>query len=212
MTSKKKRTAAPLVAAHLGGIQRALLEGDKRPAFLAFLDGHMPAKQGIYALYDKKGGLYYAGKASDLPARLNQHLKDRHGDSWDRMTLFMVEKKANVGQLEAVVVAAARPPGNKQKPKIGKDLRRNLRQYLKKDAAVQIDAAVYPDKEGPADALAKRITTKKLRKVSQARLAAVLGISQPRISKLFKQNAIRQYIREAGKRDAVLLLLQKAAR
>jgi hypothetical protein len=44
-----------LVAAHLGGIQRALLEGDKRPAFLAFLNDHLPAKQGIYALYDKKG-------------------------------------------------------------------------------------------------------------------------------------------------------------
>jgi hypothetical protein len=27
---------------------------------------------------------------------------------------------------------------------------------------------------------------------------------------LFKNNAIRRYIREAGKRDAVLLLLQKA--
>ena len=212
MARKKKHTVASLVAAHLGGIQRALLEGDKRPAFLAFLDGHLPAKQGIYALYDKKGGLYYAGKASDLPSRLNQHLKDRHGESWDRMTLFMVAKKANVAQLEGLVIAAARPPGNKQKPKIGQDLRRSLRQYLKKDAALQIDAAVYPDKKGPADALAKRITTKKLRTVSQARLAAVLGISQPRVSNLFKKNAIRKYIREAGKRDAVLLLLQKAVR
>ena len=212
MARKKKHTVASLVAAHLGGIQRALLEGDKRPAFLAFLDGHLPAKQGIYALYDKKGGLYYAGKASDLPSRLNQHLKDRHGKSWDRMTLFMVAKKANVAQLEGLVIAAARPPGNKQKPKIGQDLRRSLRQYLKKDAALQIDAAVYPDKKGPADALAKRITTKKLRTVSQARLAAVLGISQPRVSNLFKKNAIRKYIREAGKRDAVLLLLQKAVR
>jgi hypothetical protein len=212
MAQRQKRKTPSLIASHLRGIKRALLEGDKRPAFLAFLHSHLPARHGIYALYDKKGRLYYSGKASDLPARLNQHLKDRHGDSWDRMTLFMVSRQANVSQLEGLVIAAARPPGNKQKPKIGQDLRRSLRQYLKKDAAIQIDAVVYPDKQGPADALARRITTKKLREVSQARLAGVLGISQPRVSGLFKNNAIRKYIREAGKRDAVLLLLQKARR
>jgi AraC-like DNA-binding protein len=212
MASKRKRTIASLIAGHLGGIKRALLEGDKRPAFLAFLDTSLPAKQGIYALYDKKGRLYYSGKAADLPSRLNQHLKDRHGDSWDRMTLFLVAKTANVAQLEGLVIAAARPPGNKQKPKIGQDLRRSLRKYLRRDAALQIDAVVYPDKQRPADALSRRITTKKLRAVSQARLADVLGISQPRVSTLFKKNAIRKYIREAGKRDAVLLLLQKAKR
>lgn len=212
MPRKRKRTSRSLISAHLGGIRRALLEGEKRPAFLAFLDSNLPAKQGIYALYDKKGRLYYSGKASDLPKRLNQHLKDRHGESWERMTLFLVAKTTNVAQLEGLVVAAARPPGNKQKPKIGQDLRRNLRQYLRRDAELQIDDAVYPERQNPSDALARRITTKKLRAVGQARLARVLGTSQPRVSQLFKKNAIRQYIREAGKRDAVLLLLQKARR
>jgi predicted XRE-type DNA-binding protein len=43
--------------------------------------------------------------------------------------------------------------------------------------------------------------------------SGVLGITQPRVSQLFRTNAIRRYIREAGKRDAVLLLLlQKAKR
>jgi excinuclease UvrABC nuclease subunit len=68
---------------------------------------------GIYALYDKKGRLYYAGKASDLPRRLNQHLKDRHRDSWDRMTLFLVGDSANVAALEGLLIATAKPPGNK---------------------------------------------------------------------------------------------------
>jgi hypothetical protein len=194
----------------LRGIRRALLEGDKRPAFLAFLQTH-GIKHGIYALYDKKGRLYYSGKASDLAKRLNQHLKDRHGDSWELMTLFLVANTADVAQLEGVVVAAARPPGNKQKPKIGQDLRKSLRRYLQHDALVQIDEAVYPDRKSRKDTLAKHITTKKLRKVSQSKLAATLGITQPRVSVLFKQNSIRQYIREAGKRDAVLLLLEKAA-
>jgi GIY-YIG catalytic domain len=212
MPRKKQRSSRSLISAHLGGIKRALLEGEKRPAFLAFLDSNLPVKQGIYALYDKKGRLYYSGKASDLPKRLNQHLKDRHGESWERMTLFLVAKTTNVAQLEGLVIAAARPPGNKQKPKLGQDLRKTLRQYLRRDAQLQIDDAVYPERHNPSDALARRITTKKLRAVSQARLASVLGITQPRVSQLFRKNAIRQYIREAGKRDAVLLLLQKARR
>lgn len=206
-----KRSAGSLISGHLGGIKRALLEGEKRPAFLAFLESHAVA-HGIYALYDKKGRLYYSGKASDLASRLNQHLKDRHGESWECMTLFLVAKAANVAQLEGLVVAAARPPGNKQKPKLGQDLRKSLRRYLRQDANQQIDEAVYPDREPDKGALARRITTKKLHSISQARLARTLGITQPRVSVLFKRNEIRRYIREAGKRDAVLLLLQKARR
>ena len=212
MASKRKRKSRSLISAHLSGIKRALLEGEKRPAFLAFLDSSLPAKQGIYALYDKKGRLYYSGKASVLPKRLNQHLRDRHGESWELMTLFLVANTANVAQLEGLVVAAARPPGNKQRPKIGQDLRRSLQQYLRRDAQLQIDDAIYPERHSSSDPLARRITTKKLRAVSQERLARVLAISQPRVSQLFKTNAIRQFIREAGKRDAVLLLLQKAKR
>lgn len=212
MARKRKRSASSLISGHLGGIRRALLEGEKRPAFLAFLDSTLPARHGIYALYDKRGRLYYAGKASDLPKRLNQHLKDRHGESWERMTLFLVSRTTSVAHLEGLVIAAARPPGNKQRPKIGQDLRRSLRQYLRRDANMQINDAVYPERQRPADMLARRITTKKLRTVGQARLARVLGISQPRVSQLFRMNAIRQFVREAGKRDAVLLLLQKSKR
>jgi hypothetical protein len=210
--NKSTRRPRSLISTHLGGIKRALLEGEKRPAFLAFLESNLPVRQGIYALYDKKGRLYYFGKASDLAKRLNQHLKDRHGESWDRMTLFLVSKAANVAQLEGLVIAAAQPPGNKQRPKIGQDMRRALYKYLRHDAVAQIVDAVYSERQKSADSLARRITTKKLRTVKQTRLARVLGISQPKVSQLFKRKAIKQYIREAGKRDAVLSLLQKAAK
>jgi predicted XRE-type DNA-binding protein len=161
-------------------------------------------------LYDEKGRLHYTGKATDLPRRLNQHLKDKHGDSWDRMTLFLVGDSANVSELEGLLVATARPPGNKQKPKIGHDLRKRLRTYLKKDAVLQIDQAIYPERQNKADVLSGRITQKKLRTVSQKELAKVLGTSQPRVSQLFKNGEIRKYILEAGKRDAVLILLEDA--
>ncbi len=62
MPRKRRGTSRSLISAHLGGIRRALLEGEKRPAFLAFLGSNLPAKQGNYALYDKKGRLYYSGR------------------------------------------------------------------------------------------------------------------------------------------------------
>src|SRR5262245_30643604 len=128
MAQRKRKTQPPLISGHLGGIKRALLEGEKRATFLDFLNRELPARQGIYALYDKKGRLYYTGKASDLAKRLNQHLRDRHGESWDRMTLFHVVNSANVAELEGLVVATARPRGNKQRPRIGQDLRKRLSQ------------------------------------------------------------------------------------
>jgi uncharacterized protein YyaL (SSP411 family) len=206
---KNARRSRSLIGSHLGGIKRALLEGEKRPAFLEFLNQHAPAARGLYSLYDKKGRLYYTGKASDLQQRLNQHLKDKHGDSWDRMTLFTVNDSANVGELEGLIIATANPPGNKQRPKIGQDLRKSLRRHLRDDATVQIDQAIYPERSKSPDKLLGKITTKRLKQVSQSKLATVLGISQPRVSQLFSRSELRSYIREAGKRDAILSLLQK---
>lgn len=211
MARERKRSHS-LIVSHLGGIKRALLEGEKRAAFLDFLSQYASAARGLYALYDKRGRLYYTGKASDLQQRLNQHLKDRHGDSWDRMTLFVVSDSANVGELEGLVIATAKPPGNRQKPKIGQDLRKALRHHLRDDATVQIDQAIYPERTKTTDRLFERITTKRLREVGQSKLAAVLGISQPRISQLLKRGEIRSYIREAGKRDTILSLLQKTGK
>ena len=109
------------------------------------------------------------------------------------------------------MIAAAEPPGNTQKPRIGQDLRKNLQRYLRRDANDQIADAIYAERPDQVDKLAKRITIKKLSRISQSRLARVLGISQPRVSQLIKRKLIRKYIRQAGKRDAVLLLLQKAS-
>jgi hypothetical protein len=213
---KNRKTQASLVKSHLGGIKRALLEGEKRPAFLEFLR-QIGDRRGIYALYDKKGRLNYVGKASDLPKRLDQHLKDKHADNWDQMTLFFLGDSANVVELEGLIVAAAKPPANKQKPRIGSDKRVALRKFLKHDAIKQIDQVIYPNrKEAEAqDTLLGRITPKKLRTLTQSQLAAALGISQGRISQIIAEdpkhyNVLRKYIQEAGRRDSILLLLQKA--
>lgn len=213
--SQKKRTRPEsLVRSHLREIKRALLEGEKRPAFLAFLE-QTDDRRGLYTLYDSKGGLYYVGKASDLPKRLDQHLKDKHASSWDQMTLFFLSDSANVAELEGLVVAAAHPHGNAQKPKIGTDLRKELRNFLKQDAVKQINQVIFPNKKEKKDELLGRITPKKLKSIQQKKLAGILGISQGRVSQLISDEpknytTLRRYIKEAGRRDSVLLLMQKA--
>lgn len=214
-TKQRKRRMQAVVTSHLSNVKRALLEGDKRLAFLEFLN-ETDDRRGLYALYDSKGRLYYAGKASDLPKRLEQHLKDKHADSWDRMSLFFLSKSANVSELEGLIVASAKPGGNRQKPRLGTDLRRTLRKSLKQDALGQIDAMIYPEKK-QSDKLSGRITPKKLRKVTQTRLAAVLGITPARVNQLMSSDRkglrdLRAYIKEGGHRDKVLLLLQQTKR
>jgi hypothetical protein len=210
----RKRPAEPLVLSHLRGIKRALLEGEKRPVFLEFLRQN-DDRRGLYTLYDRKGRLHYAGKASDLPRRLDQHLNDRHAESWDEMTLFFLAGSADIAELEGLIVAATNPPGNKQKPRVGADKRKELRAFLKQDAMAQIDRVVYPRKKEPDDELSGRITPKKLKTIKQAKLASVLGITQGRVSQLVNAEPhhytqLRKYIKDAGRRDSVLLLLQKA--
>jgi hypothetical protein len=208
-----RKPSRSLITSHLRGIKRALLDGEKRPAFLEFLNQSRD-RRGVYALYDKRGRLYYAGKASDLPKRLDQHLGDRHAEGWDQMSLFFVTGSANVPELEGLIVATAKPPENKQKPKIGRDLRRDLRRYLRHDAVLQIDQAIYPGHRQKPDILSGRITPKRLKNLSQAKLATALGISQGYVSHLINEDkknlrTLRRYIRDAGRRDGVLLLLQK---
>jgi hypothetical protein len=132
---------------------------------------------------------------------------------------FFLTDSADIAELEGLLVAAAHPPGNKQKPRIGSDRRRELKRFLRQDAMEQIDQVVYPHKIHPSkqeglDTLEGRITPKKLRNVKQAKLAAVLGITQGRVSQLVNAEpnnltVLRKYIQEAGRRDSVLLLLQK---
>jgi predicted XRE-type DNA-binding protein len=78
----------------------------------------------------------------------------------------------------------------------------------------QIDHVVYPRKKERNDVLSVRITAKKLKGIKQAKLASVLGVTQGRISQLVNEEpnhyaALRKYIQDAGRRDSVLLLLQK---
>jgi hypothetical protein len=130
------------------------------------------------------------------------------------MTLFYLSEAADIAELEGLIIAAANPPGNKQKPHLGSDKRKELARFLKQDAMAQIDLVVYPRKRERNDVLSVRITAKKLKGIKQAKLASALGVTPGRISQLVSAEpnhytVLRKYIQDAGRRDSVLLLLQK---
>ena len=84
-------------------------------------------KAGIYALYNRDK-LYYVGLASNLMARLNQHLKDRHQRKWDKFSVYFTKNDEHMKELESLFLRIFKPPGNKVIGKFGGSI--NLRREL----------------------------------------------------------------------------------
>lgn len=126
---------AQLVCQHLEGISRDALERHQK-----IIRQYVRGRQGIYALY-KRGKLYYVGLATNLRSRLRNHLKDRHGDSWDGFSVYLTIGDHHLHELESLILRTVKPVGNKQKGKFAKseDLRRRFRRDLKQSALAQVD-------------------------------------------------------------------------
>ena len=122
----KRRTQ--LVCQHLENISRQALERHQD-----IIGQYARGRQGIYALY-RRGKLYYVGLATNLRNRLKQHLKDRHGGSWDQFSVYLTVGDNHLRELEALMLRTVKPSGNKQKGKFAKseDLRRRFRRDIKK--------------------------------------------------------------------------------
>ena len=92
---------------HLKEISRALLEGENREKFVAFLRDH--ERQGLYALYKKNGELYYVGRASNLLQRLGTHTSDLHGKRWDKLAIYIIDEKLKLHDVESLLIAVSKP-------------------------------------------------------------------------------------------------------
>ena len=126
---------AQLVCQHLENISRAALE-EHQEIVRQFVRG----RQGVYALY-RKGKLYYVGLATNLRNRLKHHLKDRHGSSWDRFSVYLTIGDHHLRELEALMLRVMKPTGNKQTGKFARseDLRLRFRRAMHADALATID-------------------------------------------------------------------------
>ena len=69
--------------------------------------------------------------AGDLRWRLNQHLRDHHGQSWDRFSVYLTIGDRHLKELESMILRVVRPKGNKVIGHFQKS--ENLRSRLKKD-------------------------------------------------------------------------------
>ena len=179
---------AQLVCQHLENISREALEEHQE-----IIRQYVRARQGVYALY-RKGKLYYVGLATNLRNRLKHHLKDRHGQSWDRFSVYLTIGDTHLRELEALILRTVKPKGNKQKGKFAKseDLRRRFRRDIKHRVLAQLDG-LFND-ERPCQKKQKEFVEKGGRTPA---LAAY--ISGPLILKArFKGHYIKARVRRDG--------------
>jgi len=117
---------APLVSQYLERISRDAVE-----KYQFLFKQYVKRRQGVYALY-KKRRLHYVGLASDLRWRLHQHLRDHHGHSWDRFSVYFTIGETHLKELETLILRiTGKPPGNKNKGKFKES--ENLKRKLKRD-------------------------------------------------------------------------------
>jgi hypothetical protein len=97
-------------------------------------------RNGVYALYRRKK-LYYVGLARDLRGRLRQHLKDKHGESWDRFSMYLTVGDDHIRELESLVLRIVRPSGNRQVGRFARaqNLRRDFARRVRQDARDRLD-------------------------------------------------------------------------
>jgi RAMA domain-containing protein len=145
------RRKVALVSEYLEGISRAALA-----EYQQFFRERTRKRHGVYALYRGKR-LYYVGLARDLRGRLRQHLKDRHGQSWDRFSVYLTIGDDHVRELEALVLRIVRPTGNTQLGKFGRasNLRRHFVGRVHEDARHRLDELLGREDSKPKSSVAR---------------------------------------------------------
>lgn len=132
MAKKRKSSRGSLVRSYAENISAKLL--DQHRDTVKFVIGK---KSGVYVL-SKSGKPYYIGLASELPSRLNHHLKDRHAGNWDRFNFYAIRRQKYLKDLESILIRVANPDGNRQKGGFGKN--KNLRRKLRSEIIQSVKA------------------------------------------------------------------------
>lgn len=118
-----------LVKSYAEGIKKELLE--KNQETFRRVVGR---KSGVYTLTKGKK-LYYVGLSTKLRSRLKSHLDDKHRGKWDRFSFYSIGRKKYLKDIESMLVRVARPQGNDQEGKFGKNknLKKRFINELKRD-------------------------------------------------------------------------------
>lgn len=152
------RRRAQLVCQHLENVSRDLLQ--RYPDLFREL---VKGRHGVYALY-RGGRLYYVGLATNLRQRLNQHLRDRHAQTWDRFGLYLTIGDRHLREIESLLIHISRPRGNRVKPGFARS--QNLRPDLRRRITVRQREEVK-DLFNGGPRKAKKAARKKTRKAAK---------------------------------------------
>lgn len=135
-TKRRSRRREALVHQHLENVSRELLE--QHPDVVQHFIGR---NTGIYALY-RRDRLYYVGLATALRGRLRAHLKNRHGGSWDRFSIYLTIKDQHLREIEALLLRIANPKGAKQRGRLSqsKDLKRRIKKAIREKQSSEVSS------------------------------------------------------------------------
>lgn len=127
---------SPLVCQHLENISRDALEKHQD-----IIRTYVRGRQGVYALY-RGDRLYYVGLASNLRMRLAHHMRNRHGASWDRFSVYLTIGDSHLRELEALLLRIVKPKGNNQKGKFAKseDIKRRFGRDVRQKSDDEINS------------------------------------------------------------------------
>lgn len=149
---QRRRRREALVHQHLENVSRKLLE--QHPDVVRQFIGR---NAGIYALY-RKNKLYYVGLATGLRGRLKAHIRNRHGVSWDRFSIYLTIKDQHLREIEALLLRISNPVGAKQRGKLAqsRDMRGRVRKAVREKQYSEVSSLfgrettpVRPDRKGP---------------------------------------------------------------
>ncbi len=194
----KRKGQIFLVSEYLEGISRAALA-----EYQQFFRERTGKRNGVYALYKKKR-LYYVGLARNLRGRLKQHLGDRHGESWDRFSLYLTIGEEHIRELESLVLRIVRPAGNKQIGKFprAENLRRRFATMARQDARDRLAKVLGNDRV---------VSTKALQRTSREKgkrtpvLAKYVEDKPIKLRGMHKGKTFKAYVR----RDGVVVFSRK---
>src|SRR5207248_1490452 len=124
-----------------------------------------------------------------------------------------LDEKLTLHEVESLLIAVSKPDGNTNQGRLKGDLRKELRDFMKVAAIEEIDASLYPNQEPKQAKTGHRITENKIEAFIKdsgvVRTAEILGISQGRVSQLRGEKRLRQWVIAAGKREKLLLAMEK---
>lgn len=125
----------PLVSQYLEKISRAVLVKHQD-----IIREYVGKRHGVYALY-RGNRLYYVGLATNLRSRLRDHLRNRHGLSWDHFSVYLTIGDSHIKELESLVVRIVNPRGNKQEGKFTKaeNLKNRLRRAIRQQQRNELE-------------------------------------------------------------------------